>query len=323
MHLVFALPDAIETGAGGGAHYVAGLTQALRAMDHRVAVLTGPEPNFPADAIPVVDGMLLPRLQHRLDELEARRSVVLVHHVAAAAGRQEGERSRVLAIEARMLPRLRVVATSQPVAARLAAEFGITGKIVPPGASALPRTEPKPEDPIILAVGVLTRRKGHDLLLRAAARLTDLRWRLVIAGDASREPQHAAELAALIDELGLADRAALLAGPDPAALEYAWRHATVFALATRWEGYPAAVAEALRRGIPVVVSDGSAAADIMPQSAGAIVPADDMATFGKCLRRLLFGDSLRSDMADAAWKAGQLLPGWPARAHDFVASLET
>ena len=47
-----------------------------------------------------------------------------------------------------------------------------------------------------------------------------------------------------------------------------------------------------------------------------------MATFGKCLRRLLFDDTLRADMAAAARTAGMALPRWPDRARQFAALLE-
>lgn len=324
MHLAFALPDPAETGAGGGTDYIAGLSDAARELGHTVDLLVGPDPAFPPGAVPIVDGMLLPRLRPQLDALVAQGCVALVHHVAAAAGRDADARERVQALEAQMLPRLRlVIATSQPVADRLAAEFGVAAPIVQPGARDLPRATPASDVPLILSVGVLTRRKGHDLLLHAVARLTDLPWRLVIAGDAGREPAFAAELAALIEELGLQQRAELVADPERQALEPLWQSAAVFALATRWEGYPAAIAEALRRGVPVVASETSATAAITPAGAGAIVPPDDMATFGKCLRRFLFDGDLRRDMAEAAWRAGQGLPGWPERARSFTALLES
>ncbi len=325
MHLAFALPDPGQSGHGGGTAYVDGLIRAARDLGHTIDVQTNPEPIFPPGAIPVIDGMLLPHLRHRLDELIAAGAVAIVHHVSAGAGRDDGARERVHAAEADMLPRLRlVVATSQPVANRLNTDFGIAAKVVPPGAHDLPRSPaPDADTPLILAVGVLTRRKGHDLLLHAAARLTDLPWQLVIAGDSGREPAHAAELTALVDELGLTRRAKLVADPAPTALEQLWRDASIFALATRWEGYPAAIAEALRRGIPVVVSDSSDAASMVPIEAGTVVPRDDMATFGKCLRRLLFDDDLRRDMAECAWNAGRKLPGWPERARAFTGLLET
>lgn len=325
MHLAFATPAAAETGRGGGAAYIAGLVQGLRALGHHAELLTGPDPIFPPGVVPVIDGMLLPLLRPRTDELLAADAVALVHHVSAAAGRDDGARERVQTIETQMLPRMRrVVATSEPVAERLATAFGIAAQIVPPGANDLPRATPADDDnPLMLSVGVLTRRKGHDRLLNAASRLTDLPWRLVIAGDSGREPAHAAELAALIEELGLADRAELIADPSPETMQRAWNAASLFALATRWEGYPAAVAEALRRGIPVVATSAGDPGKLVPIDAGAVVAPDDMASFGKALRRLLFDRNLRRDMANEAWQAGQRLPDWRTRAESFITYLES
>ena len=323
MHLAFALPDPAETGGGGGG-YIDGLAGGLRDLGHHVEILAGADPTFPAGATPVVDGMLLPRLHHRLDALIAADAVVLVHHIAAAAGRDDASRERVLAIEASMLPRLRrIIATSQPVADRLQAEFGVSARAVPPGIRNLVKARPDPDNPIILAVGVLTRRKGHDHLLRAVARMTDLPWRLLIAGDSRREPAHVAELHEIIAESGLQDRSSLLLDPLPDVLEHAWQRATVFALATQWEGYPSAVAEALRRGIPSVVTSAANAETFLPPDAGAICPVDDMPTFGKCLRRLLFDRDLRADFSAAARTAGATLPSLTDRAREFAAILES
>jgi glycosyltransferase involved in cell wall biosynthesis len=324
MHLAFAIPDPAQTGNGGGADYIAGLVQALRELGHHTDVLIGTAPQFPSGALPVIDGMLLPQLRSRLAELVAADALALVHHVSAAAGRDDGARERVRAIESEMLPRLRrVVATSDPVAERLQTEFGISAHVTPPGARNLPRASPDDDEPVMLAVGVLTGRKGHDRVLRAAARLTDLPWRLIIAGESTRELTHAAELDALNDELGLRHRAELLADPSPEALQHAWHSASLFTLATRWEGYPSAVAEALRRGIPIVLTTEGDPGKLVPPEAGAVVPLDDTASFGKCLRRLLYDRELRRDMAEQAWQTGQRLPTWRARAESFAAYLET
>src|SRR5947209_1544819 len=135
MRLAFALPTPAETGGGGGTDYVNGLTAALRVLGHAVEVLEGNEPVLPEGAVPVIDGMLLPRLRPRLEELVATGAVALVHHVSAAAGRDEGAREGVRAIEREMLPRLRrIIATSRPVAERLHGEFGIAATPVSPGA---------------------------------------------------------------------------------------------------------------------------------------------------------------------------------------------
>jgi len=323
MHIAFAVMPPAETGGTGGTHYLAGLIPALRGLGHRVDVLDGDDVVLPPGAVPVIDGMRLPRLQDRADALAESGASVLVHHISAAAGRDAGAREAVRAAEAALIPRMRrVIATSATVAAQLRELFGVAADFVAPGAVDLPRNCASADPPLVLSVGVLTRRKGHDLLLRAMARLTDLEWRLVIAGDSSREPAHAAELAALIEELGLRHRATLLADPEPDALRRAWETAGLFALATRWEGYAAGVAEALRRGIPVAVTEGGASGELVPPEAGAVVNREDQPTFGKVLRRMIFDHALRAEMAEAAWEAGQRLPGWPEQAAKFAALLE-
>src|SRR3954452_3222635 len=107
MQIAFALPSAAETGGGGGRDYVQGLIPALRDLGHSVALVEGDHPALAPGALPVIDGMLLPRLRSRLPELVAADAVALVHHVSAAAGRDDGAREAVLAIEREMLPRLR------------------------------------------------------------------------------------------------------------------------------------------------------------------------------------------------------------------------
>ncbi len=324
MHIAFALPPPAETGSGGGADYIDGLADGLRTIGVTVTTLRGDDPVFPADAIPVLDGMLLPLLEPRLDDVLRTGAVALIHHVAASAGRDDASREHARATLARLLPRFRfVVATSLPVAQRIQTAFGVVAHAIPPGQRTVTLAAPEPAAPLILSVGVLTRRKGHEFLLRAAARLTDLPWHLVIAGDTQRDPTHPGELRTLTEQLGLTDRVTLLPDPAPDALEQLWRRATIFALATSWEGYPTAVAEALGRGIPVLTTNSANAADLLPPDAGLICPADDAATFGKCLRRLLFDDALRSDMAAAARAAGQNLPRWPDRARAFIDLLET
>ena len=323
MHVAFALPPPAETGGGGGADYIAGLAAGLRAIGIKVDILAGHDPVFPSGSIPIVDGMLLPSLHARNEELSRSGAVALIHHIAAAAGRDDASRAHLYAIEQEMLPRMAgVIATSAPVADRLHTAFGIIANALPPGVREHAFAEPDPKAHVILSVGVLTRRKGYDHLIRAAARLLDLPWRLVIAGDTQREPAHPAELEALANDLGLTDRFSLITNPSHGVLDHAWRSATVFASATRWEGFPSAIAEAMQRGIPVLTTSGANADPILPPSAGAICSHDDMASFGKCLRRLLFDDALRIDMAAAARSVGQTLPRWPDRAREFTTLLE-
>ena len=154
--------------------------------------------------------------------------------------------------------------TSEATAERLAADFGVDRdriKVVVPGTDDAPRS-PGSTGPTcrIISIGTLVPRKGHDVLLRALARLFDLDWQLTIVGSAERDPVHARALAAAAEEFGIARRVRFAGEVSEAALEALWREADLFALATHWEGYGMAIAEALKRGVPVAVSAGGAAA---------------------------------------------------------------
>jgi len=335
VKVAFALPKPDPTQGGASTLYATRMATALRALGHDVSITESDDPTLPGGAVPIVDGLLLPALLPRLHELVQRDAIALVFHPTARAGRDPGARPAVQTAEQLMLPALRrVVATSAEVATRLTQDFGVPSgalHVVPPGLDPLPRSTGStggtgstsgsgasstdiPSPCRILSVGVLTPRKGHDILLRAAARLADLGWTMDIAGASGRDPAHADALQDQIRTLGLDARVALHRDPAPAALDALWHHADLFALATRWEAYPTAVAEALRRGLPLLVSAGGAAAALVPTAAGLACALDDEPTLSKCLRRLVFDGALRADMADASWQAGQDLPGWPEQA---------
>ena len=323
MHLVFLTPS--DEPAGGGSAFNAGLVPGLRALGHLVDVQHGVA-MLPHGAIPVVDGLLLPDLEPQLDTLLAHDAIAIIHHVSAKAGRDRAARDAVRDVERRVLPRLRrVLATSVPVQERLQAEFGLAAvQVLDPGLPDLRRSEGSGGPGCrILSLGVLTPRKGHDRLLRALVRLLDLDWTLTIAGDARRDPVHAAAIAALVDDLGLGARVTVCPDPSHEALAPLWHTANLFALASSWEGYPAALAESLRRGVPVVATRVGGVEALVPQAAGILCPPDDPATFGKCLRRAIFDAPLRASLAEAAWTAGQALPGWPQQALAFETLLRS
>ena len=124
------------------------------------------------------------------------------------------------------------------------------------------------------------------------------------------------------EQLGVAQRVTFAGEVSDAELEALYAKADVFALATHWEGYGMAAAEALARGLPVAVTAGGAIAEVVPLEAGVVSPPGDVVSFTKGLRRVLFDTGLRQAMADAAWAAGQQLPRWEDRAMLFAAELE-
>ena len=67
----------------------------------------------------------------------------------------------------------------------------------------------------LLSVGSVVPVKGYDLLIAAVATLTDMPWRLTIAGDRTRNPAIAAQLDADIEAHGLGERVAVLGAVPP------------------------------------------------------------------------------------------------------------
>ena len=322
MRIAFLAP--VGATSGGQAPFYGGLLPALDAMGHATELCDQLSDLHPG-ALPVVDGMLLPDLEQQTESLSALDAVVLVHHASAKAGRDPGQRQAVKQIERRMVPRFRrVVATSDGVAEMLAAEFGVPTPIVfHPGLLDLPRSPGSGSGCNLTCIGVITPRKGHDKLLHALARLTDLDWTLTIAGDTRRDPLHATSIAALIDTLGLQSRVTLMPNTSSETLETVWHATDLFTLASRWEGYPASAAEALRRGIPVVAFGIDALSTLVTSRSGILCDPDDPATFSKCLRRAIADNDLRAALADGAWQTGLALPGWPQQALAFDAILRS
>jgi glycosyltransferase involved in cell wall biosynthesis len=281
-----------------------------------------------ADATrPVIDGLALPAFAGMEDALAARGALGLIHHpTALETGFAEAERESLRGMERRLYGRLyRLIVTSELTAERLAGEFGVDRArivVVTPGTDDAPRCAgsggPGCE---ILSVGALVPRKGYDVLLRALARLLDLDWHLTIAGSPRRHPAYAEALVALTDELGIAQRVRFAGEVTGDALEALWRGADLFTLATWFEGYGMAVAEALKRGLPVAVCAGGAAAALVGPAAGVVCGPGDQVQLSKALRRVIFSPSLRAEMGEVAWHVGQKLPHWDKQAEMLAENL--
>lgn len=271
------------------------------------------------------------------------RTVALVHHLSWSEARHGGETRRArLAARAREWAALaaahRVVVTSEHTRREVVA-LGIPARrvgVVQPGVDTHDAANPPgssertggrvgqtgEREVRLLAVGTLTRRKGFDVLLRAAARLPSTGWRLTIAGPGEREPEVAQELRQLAVDLGLDGRVALPGPVDHAALERLYRQADVFAAPSRYEGYGMAVAEALAQGLPVVASRVPALADLVEDGrSGRLVPVDDPAALARALGELVRDAALRARLAEGASVRGRSLPTWREAGRAFEAEL--
>src|SRR5204862_4445279 len=111
------------------------------------------------------------------------------------------------------------------------------------------------------------------------------------AGDRSRNSAEASRLDADIAARGLSYRVAVLGAVPPERVMELYLASDVFVLASRFEGYGMALAEAMAHGLPVVSTRAGAIPDTVPADAGLLVAPDDTIALAQALRRLI-GDPL-------------------------------
>ena len=89
-----------------------------------------------------------------------------------------------------------------------------------------------------------------------------------------------------------------------------YARASIFALATRYEGYGLVFDEALAWGLPIVSCATGAVPETVPSEAGMLVPVGNDAAVADALRTLLTDDAERASRAAASAAAGRDLPSW-------------
>jgi glycosyltransferase involved in cell wall biosynthesis len=133
---------------------------------------------------------------------------------------------------------------------------------------------------LVGAIGRFERQKGFDLLIRAVAQVEDVTLVLVGEGSERRRLQELAE------NVGVAERVVWKEWTEDAR-SYLGAF-DVFALPSRFEGFPLALLEALLARSAVVAADvGSVSEAIRDGETGLLVPGEDPAALAHAIRRLL------------------------------------
>lgn len=178
----------------------------------------------------------------------------------------------------------------------------IPNAVVWPLPSRQPRIDPakviEPHDLVVLAAGRLDAGKQFDVLIRAFATADTLGlWKLVILGEGDER----ADLRALIEQLDLGNRVKL---PGRAGNMSEWyRRAQIFAMASRFEGFPNALIEAMSHGCPVVSFDcDTGPRDIIRNGIdGYLVPGTtNSVALARALKELMDGAEIRHTMGQRA-----------------------
>jgi glycosyltransferase involved in cell wall biosynthesis len=283
----------------------------------------------PAGQTIIVDGLAYGVLPEAAHDLRTRNPLVaLVHHplsletgLSAAKARdlRASERSALSAAH-------RVIVTSNATARELASDYAVPSgsiAVARPGSDPAPAAERSDDGTVrLLSVGAVVPRKGFDVLVAALATLRDLHWRLTIAGDRRRDPQAAAQLNADIARHDLTERIKVLGALPAEILSALYSRADLFVLASRYEGYGMAFAEAIAHGLPVIGTTAGAIPDTVPIGAGVLVAPDDIESLARALRRTIENPDERERLAKAAREAASRLPTWQDSAKIFARALE-
>src|SRR5205814_1018018 len=268
-------------------------------------------------------------LPETASEIAGRNPLLaLVHHPLALERGLSLEQAEALrgSERAALAAAQQVVVTSATTARLLGSDYGVPAEritVATPGSDPA-RSMRRSQDGMVrlLSVGAVVPRKGFDVLIAALATLSDLPWRLTIVGDRTRDRDAALQLDNAIARHGLGDRIATVGAVSQEQLEELYAEADVFTLASHFEGYGMAYAEAVAHGLPVVGTSARAISETVPPEAGLLVAPGDVAGLAQALRRVIESADVRRRLARAARAAAAELPAWRHSAEIFAGALE-
>jgi glycosyltransferase involved in cell wall biosynthesis len=341
---IFAVPGDLDTPTGGYSYARQLIAAAPKAgLTLRVMPLPGDFPNpsmasvaaaaqgltaVRSDVPVLVDGLAFGAMPaEAVSGVRAPLAVLLHHPLGLEDGNDAATAERLLRTERAALRHARaIVVTSEATKADAVAHLGADPAVITvarpgldlPGA---PHATAHSDMPLLLSVGSLTPRKGHDVLIAALARLADRPWRLVIAGAPYRDTGWTARLAGQAEAAGLSSRIVFAGAVAPDALETLYAEANLFCLPSRHEGYGMVFAEAMAHGLPGIAADIAAAREVIPSGAGLRVPVDDPAMLADALARLLDDPAAARAMGETGRAHAAGLPSWAETAACVAAAL--
>lgn len=338
--VIFAFPGELNTPTGGYI-YDRRIIDGLQSLGWQVELLSlGAGFPYPSartleeaakllqaiapDILIVMDGLALGVLPEAVAACAKKNPVIaLVHHpLALESGLSSEQALAFRSSETEALRHVvRVIVTGPATARDLARSFEVRPEsieVVCPGTARAPLAQGSGSDTLhLLSVGSVTPRKGFDILLAALHPLAHLPWTLSIAGDLSRDARAPSQLKHDIERFGFESRVQALGVVDDRQLDALYRTADVFVLASLFEGYGMAFAEALARGLPVIGTTGGAIPDTVPSGAGILVAPGDIERLTQALRNVMQDSVLRATLSAGAKKAAALQPTWEESAERF------
>jgi len=302
-------------------HPIAGAWPRPGAEGH--AALARTVEQIPGGAMVLLDGLIASAAPDALVPQARRLRQVVLVHMPLGHRPPEDEAHAVRARERAVLDAAAaVVTTSAWTRRRLGELYALPPErvqVAEPGVEAARLSPGTAAGDALLCVAAVTPDKGHDVLIDALATATDLSWQCACVGSLDRDPAFAAGVRRRAQDGGLADRVRFPGPRTGPELDRAYAAADVLVLASHAETYGMVVAEALARGLPVIVAEVGGVTEALGHGEdgtrpGLLVPPGDPAAFGAAVRAWLGDADLRGRLRRAARERRASLRGWPATA---------
>lgn len=270
--------------------------------------------NLADGAIVIADGLAF----GVMDDIAMRESsrlkiIALCHHpLALETGISAQESHTVKISETRALAAAKaVIVTSAMTGKILAQDFAVPADKITLARPGTPRqafASCNHQIPQLLTLATLTKRKGHDVLINALAHITHLPWQARFVGGQAFDPEWVVHLQQLVRDHNLQQR--ITFAGNIADIRTEFLNADLFVLPSCFEGYGMAFAEALSFGLPIIATNAGAIPDLVPETAGLLIPPGNVDTLAQALTLLLVNHDHRRQLQAGAQQAAQTLPTW-------------
>jgi glycosyltransferase involved in cell wall biosynthesis len=307
-HALLVVPGALRRLSGGN-RYDREAIDALRRAGWSVDVVE------PGEASGSADLLILDSLAFRHGALESEAPVLALAH--QLPGEVEGgtasdaERAALSSVAA-------VVAVSEWLAATVRALTDVPVQVIPPGRDgAWAPDGPEEDADLVLCVGNAVPGKGVPDAIEAflAADVPDAM--LVVAGDLSWDEGEAERVRAAAE--GAPDRVEVAGRLPREELSVRYRRSRLLLTASRYEGWPIAVAEAMASGLPVAGFDVPGVRELArPELDGLLAPRGDVAALAGAVSRLWSERELARRLGASARKRALAWPTWGETGGRFV-----
>jgi GalNAc-alpha-(1->4)-GalNAc-alpha-(1->3)-diNAcBac-PP-undecaprenol alpha-1,4-N-acetyl-D-galactosaminyltransferase len=150
----------------------------------------------------------------------------------------------------------------------------------------------------VVSIGRITYQKGFDILISAFAKCSDKHpnWSLIIIGEGEEKPN----LVKMANELGISSKVNFLGRvKEPELILF---YADMFVMASRLEGFPNVLLEAMACGLPVISTDcPSGPAEIIEHGLnGLLVPPDNVSAMAEAMDQLMSNEKERNRLSAKA-----------------------